>query len=460
MIRSNHRSKHFLLTCLLPLTLIGFGGCATPWNPIASQVANPPVSAPLVSQQPAPIKPYAPASQQFQAQTQTSAQGQLQPQSGIQLAGHQTPVAQASFGGNFGGHTCPPGGCPPTGCPPMTSMNTTMNTSMNHGTNACTAGCCGTQGPVYPTMPPLASFGLDPQEFLCDGGDQIPDARVRLDNKIIGVGLEDTVAKYETQNGQLHVTPSNRVCLYAPRFASVRKIAGAVTDELVAGPNAYIRPQGPNDLLARQPSSAVMLPLGPERQTRANGPDALRGRDLGVPIDTVNGPVLASETLALLTNISVISDGVLRDADKPWLAKGNLAAITWSLEQSVQVVVDEVVAQVATVDLAVEGITAYDLPGGRLRLIKVADRHSAQVGELVTFVLRVDNTGEGRLDNVVVTDNLTTRLEYVQDSQTCSKGVKFETEINEGGSLRLTWKFTDDFEVGEGAIIRFQCRVR
>jgi uncharacterized repeat protein (TIGR01451 family) len=380
-------------------------------------------------------------------------------QSAVQLASHTTPgnvaptAAYTSPGNAYprpanaytGGYVCPPGGGP---------------ASAAHHSNGCTAGCCGTAGPVYPNMPPMSSFGLDPQEFLCDGGDQIPQARVRLDDAIIGVGLEDTVVKYETADGSLHVTPSNRVCIYAPRFASVRRVTGAVTDELATGPVAYIGPDGPGDVLAGQPSSAVMGPIGPEHSELAKGPDAFRSRDVGVPVDMVNGPVQTTDVLAALVNLSVISDGVLRDADKPWLAKGALAANVWTTEQSAQVVVDNVQASVATVDLAAEGITAYKLPGGRLRVIKVADRHSAQVGEIVTFVLRIDNTGEGPLDNVVLTDNLTTRMQYVPDSQTCTKGVQFETVENEGGSLRLTWKFTDNFKVGEGAIIRFRCRVR
>lgn len=389
----------------------------------------------------------------------TTAQQQT-PQQPIQHVAYNNQVTQAGFGiagrrqpaqTYTGGYTCPPGGCPP-------SHGHALNGHAAQG--QCTAGCCGPTAPVYPCMPPMSNFGLDPQEFLCDGGDQMPDAAVRLNDRIIGVGLEDTVVKYETPKGTLHIEPSNRVCIYAPRFASVRRITGALTDELATGPVAYIGPDGPGNVLAPQPSSAVMNPVGPEHQNIAKGPDALRGRDVGVPVDMVNGPVLAADVIAVLANLSVISDGILRDADKPWLAKGAQAAVIWSLEQAPQVVVDNVQASVATVDLAAEGITGYELPGGRLRVIKVADRHSANVGDIVTFVIRVDNTGEGKLTNVVLTDNLTTRLEFVPDSQTCTKGVKFETEANEGGSLRLTWKFTDDFEVGEGAIIRFRCKVR
>lgn len=328
------------------------------------------------------------------------------------------------------------------------------------GHAACTAGCCGTNGPVYPTMPPMASFGLDPQEFLCDGGDAAPAAAINLNDRMIGIGLEDTVVKYETVDGGLHLEPSNRVCLYAPRFASVRKVTGAITGEKAVAAVGYDLPRGPVGIDRNQPSSAVMAPLQPLGRDMARGPDAFRGRDRGVPVENVNTPLVAEDVLAALVNLSIISDGILREADKPWLAKGATAAVAWSLDEAVGVVVDDIQASVVTRDVAVEGLTVYDLPGGRLRVCKLADRNSAQVGDVVTFVLRVDNTGEGKLNNVVLTDNLTTRLEYIENSQTCSKGAIFETEENEGGSLRLTWQFTDEFKVGEAAIIRFRCRVR
>jgi len=90
----------------------------------------------------------------------------------------------------------------------------------------------------------------------------------------------------------------------------------------------------------------------------------------------------------------------------------------------------------------------------------LADKQNALPGEIVTFLLRVDNVGDSPVRNVVLTDNLTTRLEYVEDSQTCSVGAVFDTEANVGGSLRLSWKLTDTLKVGESASIRFQCKVR
>jgi len=381
------------------------------------------------------------------------------PHAAVQTTGHFAPAS----GANFQGYGCPPGmNCPPgpQGQPGGFAGRWGCGPAGHAPGQGYQQGCFGTAAPCYPQMPPLASFGLDPQEFLCDGGDQSPRAVYTVEDRIAGVDLEDTVVKYENGAGDIHVVPSNRVCIYAPRFAAVRRVSGAVTDELATGPVAYLRADGTSDILADQPSSAVMGPIGPQRQELARGPDAVRLRELGVPIDRVQGPMLAQEILAAMVNLSLLKDGVLRDADKPWIAKGADAALVWSVGLAPEVMASELRAVVLSRDQAAEGLTTYELPNGRLRVIKVADRPTAAVGDIVTFVLRIDNLGDGPVAKVELTDNLTTRLEYVAESQSCSKGAIFSTTDNDGGSLRLTWKFTDDFKVGEGAIIRFRCRVR
>lgn len=436
--------------CSFNNSLLQPSASSTSASPAAANSA-PPVAYPAqptaAAQQPAPANPIA----QVGYQTTNRAE---QP-TAVQPVNHLGYAGQGGMAGHagFGGYTSPPG------CSTC-NLRPTPGHQGAHGGQQCTAGCCGTAAPCYPTMPPMSAFGLDPQEFLCDGGDVAPDAMFTQDDRLIGIDLEDTVVKYETARGDIEITPSNRVCVYAPRFGAVRRVNGAITGEQASGPVAYRRLDGPNDILADQPSSAVMRPIGPMRRELAAGPDAMRGRDLGVPIDTVDGPWLAEEVLAALVNLSIMTDGILRDADKPWLAKGNEAALVWSIGVAPQVTIENVVADVISQDQAAEELVLYELPNGKLRVIKVADRHSANVGDIVTFVLRVDNVGEGPIREVELTDNLTTRLEYVPESQTCSKGAVFSTAENDGGSLRLTWKFTDDFKVGEGAIIRFRCRVR
>ena len=61
-------------------------------------------------------------------------------------------------------------------------------------------------------------------EYLCDGGDFGLPAAVRADWTVDGLEQEDAIAHYDTLDGRVVVTPSNRVCVYAPRFAAVRRV--------------------------------------------------------------------------------------------------------------------------------------------------------------------------------------------------------------------------------------------
>jgi uncharacterized repeat protein (TIGR01451 family) len=125
-----------------------------------------------------------------------------------------------------------------------------------------------------------------------------------------------------------------------------------------------------------------------------------------------------------------------------------------------EVVIEDVKPPTLVRDERVDGLTIYEFPDGRLEICKLADRSDALPGEVVTFAIKVANVGDAPVEDIVLTDNLTTRLEYVDGSQTCSGGAIFESFVNDGQSLRLQWKLTDQLRVGESVTIRFQCRVR
>ena len=74
--------------------------------------------------------------------------------------------------------------------------------------------------------------------------------------------------------------------------------------------------------------------------------------------------------------------------------------------------------------------------------------------------MRIENVGDGPVNEIVVVDNLTTRLEYVPDSLDCDAEVDFQSIVNEAQSLRLQWKLRDSLGVGESVTIQFKCRVR
>lgn len=326
-------------------------------------------------------------------------------------------------------------------------------------------GCqsCNVQPHGYAPISPyyFNPYLIDPNEFICDGGDNAPQARARGKDMIIGIDLEDTVVRYTTDAGDVHVQPSNKVCLYAPRFAAVRRVTGAESGELAVGAVGILRPEGPIRWQQVQPGLAVTGRDDLGRGSAVRGPDAMRARDRSVPVEVVLQPEMAEDVLAILANLTFIHRGILRDTDKPWISKAADAAIMWSIEEEVAVTVNSVEPVTLTRDLRAEEMVVYDFPdAGRLRICKMADKSDALPGDIVTFIIRVDNVGDSAVRDIVITDSLVTRLEYIADSQKSTAEADFEAVANDGQSLRLTWKLEKELKVGEGATIEFKCKVR
>jgi hypothetical protein len=72
----------------------------------------------------------------------------------------------------------------------------------------------------------------------------------------------------------------------------------------------------------------------------------------------------------------------------------------------------------------------------------------------------LQNVGDSAVSGVVVTDNLTTRLEYVVDSESSSVDADFETKVNDVSSSQLIWRIKKEIAVGESVTIEFKCKVR
>jgi uncharacterized repeat protein (TIGR01451 family) len=374
------------------------------------------------------------------------------------------PVVQVAYQEVSG--NCGPGACrwgvagPGTGACPSCA-NGMQGCGTFAGMGGANGGICppGLSPSGWPAFIPNPQ-GIDPNEFLCNGDDAPPAARAHVGDGIVGVGLEDTVARYTTDRGAVHVEPSNRVCIYAPRFGTVRRVTGAELGELAVGPRRVLRQDSPIGVDHEVPGLAV---TGRDRLYRSDwvrGPDAVRMRDRGVPVENVLQPLLAEDVLELLANLSIIQRGVLEQEDLPILERCVQAAVVWSVDQEVGVVINGQTAATVTRDQAARELVVYEFPDGRLRICKCSDVADGVSGDIVTFVLRIDNVGDSPLRDVVVTDSLTTRLEYVADSQTSSREAEFSFAENEGQSLRLTWKIPGELKVGEGATIQFKCKVR
>lgn len=374
---------------------------------------------------------------------------------------------------------CPDTSCPQpssTSCPQPSSPGLAgsfgaqgMNASRPMASESCHGemgmGSCGcgpapmAQAPIMPVV--HHAFGTDPNEFLCNGGDQPPTSIVRRDDSIAGLNPTDTVVHYTTEGQDIELSASNPVCLYAPRFASVRKITAAVSGHRAIGLSAARRRTIAGGVEIKEGGVVVEDTTELAHAEVTKRIDAMRDRNRGVPVDAVQQVVQAVDVLAALAGIQLDQLASMSKEQHSDLQRYAVAAVRWTLDQSVEAAIGDVGTPAIKRAQAAEGFTVYDFPeAGRLEILKLADRQDAVPGETVSFAITVRNVGDSPVHQVTLADSLTTRLEYVAESQTCSGGADFETSANEVGSERLTWTLTDELKVGESVTIRFQCKVR
>ena len=82
-----------------------------------------------------------------------------------------------------------------------------------------------------PWIPPGIVPPWPADEYLRDGGNVGPPVAVGKNGELIGLQMEDTVARYKTLDGRTLVVPSNEVELYSPRFNAVRQVVDVEVDQ-------------------------------------------------------------------------------------------------------------------------------------------------------------------------------------------------------------------------------------
>jgi len=95
-----------------------------------------------------------------------------------------------------------------------------------------------------------------------------------------------------------------------------------------------------------------------------------------------------------------------------------------------------------------------------LKIIKWPDLCTAQIGEVVTFHLKYINSGGKAINEIVVADSLSPRLEYVPGSAKSDRDTTFTTQPNEAGSVILRWQLNGPLPPRQFGVISFQARVR
>ena len=333
-------------------------------------------------------------------------------------------------------------------------------------------GCSPTGGPNCSCMAGseitcITSAGqplVDEQEYLFDGGDLDPALVVRRDATVAGLNPSDTIAYYETYDGKLCVTPTNRVPIYAPRFGAVRQVTGIVLTEQALATERILAPVSPSRFEDKNLVSSMTQPVAPLGEESVSLIDAFRDRNLGVPLAQVLPPHRMSDAIVPFEAIDFFRTGILKHEDIPVLGQYLQNAKAWESPEAVEVLIDGQEAAIAIDIKQAQDVHVYEMPPGKcsLRICKAASHMIANSGDQITFTIRFDNISTQPVEKLVILDSLTPRLEYIQESQQSSiaPAPEFSSEPNEVGSTVLKWEFKSSLKPGDGGVLHFRCLVR
>ena len=332
--------------------------------------------------------------------------------------------------------------------------------------NAAAADCHPPATPlpiaaIGPWAPPGIAKPWPHDEYVCDGGDRAVGVKVDHDWQIHGLESEDTIAHYDTLEGETIVEPSNRVCVYAPRFGAVRSVVSASASLQVDASRGV---EAPDRVATQQEIQGSWTALQSLEAVGQRGVATADTYQLDVGDGGLSSSVAAyafQDAFLPFEDLTIIREGRVIGAEAASLARGVAAAIVWTHDQAVQVILDRQAATAVTGDARAQATYTIDEPEPRpkLRLVKVASTDTAQVGEEIHFTLRFDNIGNQTIGNVTIVDHLTSRLEYVPDSAQASVEGHFLPQQS-GATLVLRFEATEPLEPGDGGVIRFRCRVR
>jgi uncharacterized repeat protein (TIGR01451 family) len=264
----------------------------------------------------------------------------------------------------------------------------------------------------YPVHDPILG-PPDPAEHITiyDGGDVGLKAGVDRNGKTLGLDPTDTIAQYKDSHGRRHVAISNRVALCVPRFVVIRG------QRVLAGEMALVGPGGTTVVRAGELIHARVPPL--ERHQNLQPGGLLGGQRLSGTSNT-EGTLVVGRIAGLTIYSSLDGTRSLEGSQSPPECK-------------------------------------EDRP---LKIIKWPDKCGGLVGDTVTFHIRFSNAGDNPITDVVVSDSLANRFEYIPGSAKTDRESVFTVQPNENGSTILRWEFQGALQPGESGEVSFDVKIR
>ncbi len=308
---------------------------------------------------------------------------------------------------------------------------------------------------------PLAD--LFPDEYVFDGGDR--DLSAAMHTNRSGLDTEDTVAAFTDHTGDLRTTPSNRVAVYAPRFGSIRTVSGIVADTKVdkaSGTKDSIAVGNFKTGRAAQESIHDTTLYGLETRDRVDG---MKGSTPPMQARRTDSAGQSRKVDEGHEGRTYSSPGIFNRNDGIIIAEQMRNAITWTRDQFP--VINAVTTNASEVSAKFKvqqtiGVKDERETRGNVHIVKLADREQAQSGDIITFTIRFQNTGDFDVYDVTIVDNLTPRLAYVSGSASIDEKNPGEVTVepNGEGSSILTFKLDKPLKGHESGTITFEATVR
>lgn len=317
--------------------------------------------------------------------------------------------------------------------------------------------CCSPPPEAVPVECGPSIFPRD--EYLCDGGDGDYLSAVGAD----GEGLEpsDTVAQFDSEFSRGHLVASNRVCVYAPRFAATRKVIRLRQDECytrVGGLHegtqvrADAQPTAPDD---------VIQDLAAQREVAETIDHELWEGTRGLLLDDTDVLAESSRREIPFENRDARMSREFEQQQGTLVQAHGVDAIVWTDIQAVELAIDGRPAHAVTNVGPPSDVYIYEVNRNpRLKLTKSISAPAAEPGEVVAITIHYQNIGDSPITNLKIADSLTTRLEFVPDSDRSSRRALFTVRDNPVGSSSLLWEIRETIEPGQQGDVQFRCRVR
>ena len=320
----------------------------------------------------------------------------------------------------------------------------------------------GCQMPCGPVCLPAPKKRVKPRdEFLCDGGDAGEPIHYGGNGGLLGVDPRDSLVNFEA-DGRPRVLPTNVICVYAPRFASIRVALGA--SEALGAATALM-----NERLERQELAAVNQ--GPKKlamnQTAEQGRIRTKASGLSSRVFASEGSEVrilggfdATKTIA--TDKLVQSTDIRKATQKAGLMKLRLKAE--GLKSAESPVVTGIVAGPSQMVMTwppreVAGVEVPPRKPG-LAVVKLVSAEEAEPGDTLIYTIKYRNMGNVPIRAVTIIDSLLPRLEYVANSAQGPLDTVFTYGENKAGSLELRWDLPGAIAPGSEGAVSFRVIVR